>query len=352
MVYERDNISCPECGEQAILTDTHWVCPNDGLVIQPKFDQGSVLLEETANTYGKRFAAVSNDPQRFVRMGTTVGWQVSETLKDAQRNVLDLSVRQQYRMLQRRNDKVARHFSDERLGRWLDLYNRACNVLNLPLSLQKDGGTLLRKVYEKSEKYQRINSIVAAIIYLICRYRQYVISLAAIEETFCQMGHATSGKDIIKCAIKIRKITQLRVRPFGPKDYLNGLVEQLRNSHQFDELVQKMIHPKKQYKYWVILQKAAHKVITHVSRKELSNRNPRVLAAAAIVGGDTFLARLKGPDKDKIYVTRRRRGIITQTLVARLLEIREYTLREHYLLAIKPALTLIQSSAILVPEKK
>lgn len=338
MPEKETDMRCPECGEEAILTETHWVCPNDGLVIRPKFDDGLVVLEETAKTYGKRFAAVSNDPQYFVRMGTTVGWRNSETKTDARRGMLDLAIRKQYKTLQWHNYRVARGYSDERLGRWLELYNRACNVLALPLSLQKDGGTLLRKVYEKSEKYLRTSNIIAAIIYLTCRYRQYVLPLATIEEAFLQMGYPAMGKDIVKNAMYIRKITQLRVRPFGPNTYLNSLVERLRHSRQFDSFIQKYILPQKQQEYWVILRAAARQVIARVSEKALSNRHPRVLAAAAIIGGDVFLLRYNESKNKKIYVESRKRGVLTQTAVARILDIREYTLREHYLVVVRPAL--------------
>ncbi len=348
MPTDRYDIICPECGEIAIMTDTHWVCPNDGLVIQPKFEQGSVLLEETAQSYGKRFAAVSNDPQRTVRMGSTVGWQSGESLVDGQRSWLDISTRNHYRNLQWRNDRVARMFSDERLSRWLQVYNRACNVLNLPLSLQKDGAILLRKVYHNSEKYQRINSLVAATIYLVCRYRRYIIPLATIEESFCQMGYPTSGKDIIKSAMIIRKLTQIRVRPFGPQQYLSSLIEQLRASHEFDELIRKRIRPRKQHKYWFILQKITSHVITRLPERELTSRNPRILAAASIVGGDTFLARTSVEGMGGVYVDSRRRGLLTQTAVAKILQMREHTLREHYLIAVKPALIAMIDSPNLI----
>ncbi len=338
MQVHQDNIKCPECGEEAILTDTHWVCPNDGLVIQSRFDQGSVLLEETSRSYGKRYAAISNDPQQTIRLGTTIGWLNGETRRDAHHVLLDFPVREYYKSLNWRNNRIARHYSDERLLRWMEFYNRVCNVLNLPQNLQKDGATLLRKVYEKSDRYLRMKGYVAAIIYLICRYRQYILPLSKIEETFRQLGYPTSGKEIVKCAMAIRKLTRIKVRPFAPRHYVVGLIENLKQSGCFDDAIQRLVRPVMWDNFWIQLAKITYLILENISERELTNRNPRVLAAATIVGSDISLARDVGNLAQKIYVTKRKRGVLTQTLVASILEIKEYTLREHYLVAVKPAL--------------
>ncbi|WP_455463240.1 hypothetical protein, partial [Candidatus Hodarchaeum mangrovi] len=63
-------------------------------------------------------------------------------------------------------------------------------------------------------------------------------------------------------------------------------------------------------------------------------RNPFILAAAVIIASDILLAQKNV--FPNCYKKRSKRGILTQKYIAKMLDIAEFTLREHFLLLIKP----------------
>ncbi|MFX0126434.1 MAG: hypothetical protein ACFFAE_22645, partial [Candidatus Hodarchaeota archaeon] len=88
--------------------------------------------------------------------------------------------------------------------------------------------------------------------------------------------------------------------------------------------------------YFICLKLGAKKLFLNFPKTNRGGRNPFILAASIIIASDILLARqVLFPH---CYLRSSKRGILTQKHLANLLNIAEFTLREHYLLLAKPLL--------------
>ena len=76
------------------------------------------------------------------------------------------------------------------------------------------------------------------------------------------------------------------------------------------------------------LRKLTKELLENLSDEKRGGRDPFALACACVVGADVIIGRYN----------KRRRGYITQGTLARINNVAEFTLREHYLTIVKPIL--------------
>jgi len=86
--------------------------------------------------------------------------------------------------------------------------------------------------------------------------------------------------------------------------------------------------------YYQCLTVVAKQLLKQFPEQQRGGRNPFILAAAMLLAADIILARnLVFP---KCYVKPSRRGVLSQKRFSEILDIAEFTLREHFQLLAKP----------------
>ena len=116
------------------------------------------------------------------------------------------------------------------------------------------------------------------------------------------------------------------------EEYLESIISRIQRDYSLREFVKRKINQK--VDYYTHLRIVAKQLLTLFPIKKRGGRNPFILAAAMINAADIILARQK--IFPECYLKKCRRGFLTQKKLSKILDIAEFTLREHYLLLAKP----------------
>ena len=172
-------------------------------------------------------------------------------------------------------------------------------------------------------------------LYLAIRSRRENIELVRLVRVAQNQGHSILGKDVVKAASLIRQYARIRVGYVKSEEYLDNIICRLKNNEDIRTRLSKRSNLSVN-EFFQYLKVGAKKILAKFPSSDRGGRNPFILAAAIIVAADILLARhVLFP---QCYVNRTRRGILTQKYIASTLEIAEFTLREHFLLLVKPLL--------------
>ncbi len=182
---------CPDCGSERIVSDYRHgevFCRNCGLILEDTFfDFGPEWRAFDEDQKSKR--ARTGGPVKFAKMGKGLTTEIDRYDRDIRGGAIQPERKAQlYRLRkwQRRSrmaDSVQRNLSIA-----LPELDRMCSYLNIPENIKEECAMLYRKTLSKGLiRGRSIESIVAAIIYLISRQHHRPKTLEELEEV--------SGKD-------------------------------------------------------------------------------------------------------------------------------------------------------------
>lgn len=131
----------------------------------------------------------------------------------------------------------------------------------------------------------------------------------------------------------IKKITYMK-----SEEYLSPIIRRLRQhntiSHQLSQRIRVSTD-----EYFNYLRTGAKTILHKHPRSARGGHNPFILAAATIIASDILLARhILFP---QCYTRKTRRDFLTQRQLATVLNIAKFTIREHFLLLVKPLMESI-----------
>jgi transcription initiation factor TFIIIB Brf1 subunit/transcription initiation factor TFIIB len=157
-------------------------------------------------------------------------------------------------------------------------------------------------------------------------------------------GHIISGRQILRAAGEIKRVTKLKIRTNTPTNYTEFVINTIISHettigvlHKSLRLPSPTLPPNKQPTkrpvmslslYERDLREFTQKITALVKEDDdYKGRDPLSFAAAIIVGADVLIGKARN----------RRRGYLTQRALAEAIpEVAEFTMREHYLNFIKP----------------
>jgi transcription initiation factor TFIIIB Brf1 subunit/transcription initiation factor TFIIB len=330
-LVETLNRRCLECNGILIQTESDIVCVNCGLVANQIFEKPTVQLIKAENSFGSQYASISERPSSMKTLGTYVGSYRKHFFSDAKGTHLKIPAKRQFRRLKSLND-IYLHFNGrQREYRGYNFLARVCSHLQITEIAKADALFLFQKVHFHLKNQLKLTSLIIGSLYLSIRSRKENIELSLITAAQVQ-GYSIPGKEIIKAASLIRQHAKIRVSHVKSEEYLENIISRLQRDKEILKRVKKKINNKTEY--FNILKIGAKKLLMNFPLSERGGRNPFILAASIIIAADIMLARkLIFPH---CYVRRSRRGILTQKYIAKILNIAEFTLREHYLLLAKP----------------
>jgi len=327
------NFNCLECGGNLVQTESDLVCINCGLVANNIFENPTIQLIKAEKSYGSQYASISERPASIKTLGTYVGTYRQSLLADIKGSPLKISAKRKFRRLKSLND-IYLHFSGrQREYRGYNLLSTICSVLQITDATKADALFLFQRIHPHLQREIKLSRIVFGSIYLSLRSRKENIELSRLVSTAQTQGYAVRGKDIIKSASLIRQHARIRVCHVKSEEYLDNILCRLQRDNKIlKKLEKKVVLDKNQYFYYLKL--TSKKILSRFPSFDRGGRNPFILAAAVIIASDILLAQKN--IFSNCYKKRSKRGVLTQKYIAELLDIAEFTLREHFLLLIKP----------------
>jgi len=256
------NVTCPDCGATNLITDYKHgeiVCPACGLVLEDGlFDFGPEWRAFDEEQKSKR--ARTGGPVKFAKLNKGLTTEIDRYDRDIRGGAIQPERKAQlYRLRKwqrrsRMSDSVQRNLSIA-----LPELDRMCAYLNIPNNIKEECAMWYRKAVNKGlVRGRSIESVVAAIIYLISRKHQLPKTLEELEE-----ASGVKKKDIGRSYRFACRKLGLRMPVATPMDYVPRFASELGLSGETEA------------KAIEILQKAREKGVT-------SGRGPTGVAAAAI----------------------------------------------------------------------
>jgi transcription initiation factor TFIIIB Brf1 subunit/transcription initiation factor TFIIB len=327
---------CLECGGNLIQTDSDIVCINCGLIAQQIYEKPSIQLISSEGSYGSQYASISEQPSKMKTLGTFIGAYQKINFVDFSGTQLELSKKLQYRRLKSLNDIYLHLNGRQREYRGFSLLSRMCSSLELTDATKADALFLFQKVHHQLKKKMKLSSIIMGALYLAVRTRKENIELNRLVKAVQSNGYSIAGKDIIRSASLIRQYAKIRVRHVKSEEYLDTIIGRIQKDYLLRNTIQKRTRNREEF--FQLLRVVAKQLLNRFPLTKRGGRNPFILAAAMINAADVLLARQKV--FPKCYLRQSRRGVLTQKKLSEILEIAEFTLREHYLLLAKPLVQL------------
>lgn len=317
---------CKECGSAIVSAGTKRVCSGCGLVVSYDVIVNDAYYYVPSNISNSLAGA---DDCLHIVDGTYMGHYGKWDFKDAHGNRIENTVI--ITRLKKMNDYYYRdnEISDRNLRRAFKLLNSICGVLELPPLIKRDSARIIRKCKNGMPAKVFLHEFVAASIYLTVRLSSVQLHVSELLKAFEKESVTVLGKQMLFAAYCIKSLIGFSLKPCRSEDYLESVLSKIQN----DEDISNRLRTKnmKPDQYIILLRRITRFLLTKIPPHSRGGRNPYALAGATVAGADTIIARINN----------QKRGIITQKNIARLSDIAEYTLREHYLVIIKPVVQKI-----------
>ena len=324
---------CSDCGGPLIQTESDIVCKNCGLVADKIYEKPALQLIKTDRSYGSTYASISKRPSTMKSLGSYIGAYRKNLLTDIQGSQLKIPAKRQFKRLKPLNDIYLHFDGRQREYRGHSFLTTICSILQITDAAKADALYLFQSVHSHLRGELKLSSLIMGSLYLAIRSRKENIELARLVAAAQNRGYFIHGKDIVRAASLIRQHAKIRVSHVKSEEYLGNIIGRLERDPEILKKVQKKIRAKKS-EYFQYLKLCARELLKNFPKTDRGGRNPFILAVAIIVAADVMLARQK--IVPRCYKRKSRRGIITQKQAALILNLAEFTLREHYLELAKP----------------
>ncbi len=327
---------CQECKSAGVETESDIVCPKCGFVLSKRYVDSMQYF--TPDELEQMNYTEHIDPNTFVNpLATNIDFYNSFHLRDFRKKNIYGDKMYTFKRLKKINDIYEQNAQQSHLYRILRDLNLICGVLLIPRSIKSEAAKICKIALHDIGKRFPPHIIASASLYLVVKQRKFSLSIHDFQKTLQSLEKNANAKKIVKAALYLRKSYRIDFNTKKPEEYILTYIEKLFNNPELLQLIEKTIKDTQCYKNW--LKKLSYSIIRSASKNKGSRLNG-TLAAAAIVGADYLLASRAVVVKD-CYQRKKKRGLLNQRLIAKTLGIKEYTLREHYLLIIKPILPTV-----------
>jgi len=289
----KNQIRCPECGSTDITKDyarAELVCNNCGLVLEDDIiDTGQEWRAFDSEQRASR--ARTGAPIKFTKPNKGLSTEIDQYNKDIRGVKISAKSKAQMTRLRKWHKRTSISSSMERnLAIALSELERICSSLSLPSNIREASALLYRKAVEKGLIRGRlIESVVAAVIYTICRQYGIPRTLDEISEV-----SGINKKEIGRTYRFLKKDLGINMPLTNPVHYIPRFASELGLSGEVQEKARE------------ILEKA-------INAGLISGRGPTGVAAAAVYIAGVLMGERK-----------------TQKEVADVAGVTEVTIRNRY----------------------
>ncbi|MFX0061046.1 MAG: hypothetical protein ACFFC7_02590 [Candidatus Hermodarchaeota archaeon] len=331
--HEMDKEDCSECGGSIVQTFSDVVCSQCGLVqhkvfVEPHF----TIMEVPENQSSSAYVAQGNRPNIADDLGSFIGHYRSLTLRDASGKRLSASKQKRFQRQKKINDLDVHTQGKKREYRALRMLNTLMGVLETSSAIRDDAALLFKKTQDQLEGHVYIAEMIAGAVYLSVRTTPGEnLQLKDLIYACENANMRVRSNKVLQAAALIRKLTGRQVKVPQPLDYFEKIFNRLTQDKRVCTRLKKQNLTVEDYSRY--LREQAALILKHIKLSARGGRNPYITACAAFVGADILIARIK--QNKKI-------GLVPQKQLAEIMEVAEFTLRDHYLKLIKPVLKEIE----------
>ncbi len=332
-----DKENCSECGGSIVQTFSDVVCSQCGLVqykvfVEPRF----TIMEVPESQSNSVYVAQGNRPNIADDLGSFIGHYRSSTLRDAGGKRLSASKQKRFQRQKKINDLDVHTQGKKREYRALRMLNTLMGVLETSSTVRDDAALLFKKTQDQLEGQVYIAEMIAGAVYLSVRTTPGEnLQLKDLIQACENANLRVRSNKVLQAAALIRKITGRQVKVPQPLDYFEKIFNKLTQDKRVFTRLKRQNFSVEDYN--LSLRDYTARILKHIKLSTRGGRNPYITACAAFVGADILIARIK--QNKKI-------GLIPQKQLAEIMEVAEFTLRDHYLKLIKPILKEIEPQTI------
>ncbi|MFX0092132.1 MAG: hypothetical protein ACFFBD_10260 [Candidatus Hodarchaeota archaeon] len=327
---EQENTEiCFECGGFVVQTFSDVVCSQCGLVqrrnyVEPHF----TIVEQAEQQTHCAYVAQSNRPNIVDDLGSFVGHYRSSKLRDADGNRLSGSKEKKFQRQKKINDLDVHTQGKKRQYRALRMLNSLMGVLELSSSTKDDAALLFQKTEAQLEGHVYIAEMIAGAVYLAVRTNSNEnLQLKDLLHACENAGLKVRSNKVLQAAALIRKISGRQIKVPKPSDYFEKVYNIIIQNKKVLAQLQKQGISVENYDRE--LRTHTSHLLKQINKAVRGGRNPYITAIATFIGADILIAR---------NTRNRKIGFISQGQMAKICDVAEFTLREHYLKIIKPIL--------------
>lgn len=323
---------CSECEGLLIETCSDIVCRSCGLVSSRKFVDLPVNSKSGLDQEDTIHQSLGSRDSIADGLGTFIDYYAprgqGQLLKDSQGRSLRQDARWSFKRLKRMND-IFFHVDDkQREYRGLMIIHRIAGELEFSTDLKERAASYFRKACEKEQGAPTILELAVGAIYLSIRSSKIILKIDDLKQSSEKCGFTLEKKKILWAAAFIRKKASVTLKVPKPEEYLERVLQNLLTAKSLKSQIEKATM--KADEYLSQLRQVSLQILQAFPHRKRGGRNPFVFACAAVCGAEIILRKIQP-----------RRRILTQRDVAAANDVAEFSLREHFLKAIKGELDTI-----------
>jgi transcription initiation factor TFIIIB Brf1 subunit/transcription initiation factor TFIIB len=301
---------CEECG---LVADTQYV-PQDYII--------SVNTDK--NELAKQYVSPGERVDIIDGMGSYIGNFKGTKSRDYQGNLLPKDKELYFRKLNRIYNFRARIRHKESQYRVLKSLNHATTLLQLSDKTKQRAAYIYRKSL-KHPNHKEVSThpvLMTVALFLAIRERKEPVTLQEVITAFKQLGHRVPLNKVMRVLELLKKCPGIELMRRKSEDYIPRLVSKIVRHPEVISRIRRRLW--KLSEYQVLLMRAANKLLEKITLEQRGGRHPYIFAASVLYAADLLIAKQLD-----------RRSALTQKLLAKIVNVAEYSIRDHYCTLLK-----------------
>ncbi|MFX1465049.1 MAG: hypothetical protein ACFFA5_01065 [Promethearchaeota archaeon] len=318
--------TCPECRGKIVLNRGLYVCEKCGLVTDTQYvPQDYIISVRTdRNELSKQYVSPGHRIDIIDGIGSFIGNFKEKNTRDHQGNLLSKEKELYFRKLNRIYNFRARIRHKESQYRVLKSLNRAVNLLQLSDKTKQRAAYIYRKSL-KNDDHKEVSThpvLVVAALFIAIREMRVPVTLQEVVTAFRQLGHRIPINKVMRIIEMLKKSPGIELKRRTSEDYIPRLVSKIVRHSEVALRIKRRLWSPSEYQTYLL--KTAKMLLESITTEQRGGRHPYIFAASVLYGADLLIAKQS-----------KRRSVLTQKLLAKIANVAEYSVRDHYCTLLK-----------------
>ena len=317
---------CNECKGNIVLNKGLYVCEECGLVAETQYVPQDYIISVTTdkNELAKQYVSPGERVDIVDGMGSYIGNFNKINNKDHQGNHLSKEKELYFRKLNRIYNFRARIRHKESQYRVLKSLNHANVLLQLSDKTKKRAAYIYKKGLKHADQKEVLTHpvLMAAALFIAIRERREPVTFQEVITVFGQLGHRIPPKKVIRGIEFLKKCPGIELIRRKSEDYIPRLVSKVIKHPEVILRVKRRFWTPSEYQS--LLLKSAYTLLEKITQEQRGGRHPYIFAASVLYSADLLIAKQF-----------ERRSVLTQKLLAKISNVAEYSIRDHYCTLLK-----------------
>ena len=233
-----------------------------------------------------------------------------------------------YKRLKYHYSLRSRRFNSETEYRILRILNRVISILQLSSEIKERAAYFYRKIRGYNEK-KYTNNILLIAVCIVTAIREKGSksphTINDIASVFQDLGHRINTRSIVREMLNLRVELNLRQQRRESRDYFYRIISDVCNS----DVVYSRLRDLGEELDWYrrVLTTKAFELYDNGLADEIGGRNPYIFAVSVVYAADKAIGRERG-----------RKSILTQHIIAKIANVAEFSIRDHFCAVLKARL--------------